>query len=88
MLQISYNLCLKLITSLDVNATLPKVLNDMAKNIETLFDVEKCIVLRLAGKEMIDGREYRIPHDECFMEDIREEMRPIIVNDIGKDKNL
>ena len=86
--QSQYNLCLKLVSLLETNTQLPKILNELAKNIEQSYEVEKCVILRTSGKEMVEGREYRIPYDEVFMDDLREEMRPILVNDVTKDKTL
>lgn len=60
----------------------------MSKEIEKVCNVEKCLILRLAGKMMTDGRDYKIPCDETFFEDILDDHKPIIVNDITKDKNL
>jgi hypothetical protein len=50
--------------------------------------VEKCLVLKVSGKELTDGREYKVNNEDCFFEDLREDLIPLIVNDISKDKNL
>lgn len=61
---------------------------ETCREIEFIYEVEKCIILKVAGKELTDGREYKISSDEGFFEDLKEELRPIIVNDISKDRNL
>eukprot|EP00347_Sterkiella_histriomuscorum_P021983 403332089 len=86
-----YNLCLKLMQSVEHHSetnNFDKVLLEISKEIESIYDVEKCIILKVSGKELTDGREYKIPNDEGLFEDLKEEQRPIIVNDISKDKNM
>lgn len=46
---------------------------EISKEIETTLCVEKCLILKLSGKYFVDGREYKIPSDEVFMDDIIEE---------------
>ena len=64
---------------------------EISREIEVIYNVEKCIILKVVGKELTDGREYKIPNDEVFFDDLFESggsARPLIVNDITKDKNL
>ena len=56
--------------------------------IEKIYSVDKCIILKAYGKQLSDGFEYKISGTEGLFEDIFEDHNPIIVNDISKDKNM
>lgn len=75
-------------TAVENNLHFDKVLQEICREVESIYEVEKCIILKVSGKDLTDGREYKISNEECFFDDLKEDLRPIIVNDISKDKNL
>ncbi|CDW73453.1 UNKNOWN [Stylonychia lemnae] len=81
-------ICQRLIQAAENHSTIDKLLIDVQRDIEQIYGVEKCIILKLLGKDFTDGREYKFASDDGFFEDLVEEQKPIIVNDISKDKNL
>jgi len=49
------------------------LLLEISRDIESIYGVEKCVILRLLGKEFTDGRDYKLASDDGFFEDIVEE---------------
>src|SRR5687767_2466621 len=81
-------LCTKLIETASVSADLAKPFVEVKKEIERIENVEKCLILKLQGRTFTDGREYNIPSDESFLEELSESYRDIIINDTSRDKVL